>query len=81
MIDRHKIQGRQQRMFDPLLFKQVYGDGFVSKARLGERLYITYEAQITDTSITSKAEVKAAMEAKVSELLSADAIASTPPLP
>lgn len=58
------------KVFSPALFKQVYGDGFVSKARLGERLYIVYEAQITDTSISSKAEVKAAMEAKVLELLS-----------
>ena len=58
------------KVFSPALFKDVYGDGFVSKARLGERLYIAYECEITDTTISSKAEVKTAMEAKVLELLS-----------
>lgn len=52
------------KFFSPELFRKQYGDGFVSKARLGERLYIVYECTIKDTTINTAQDVKAAMEAK-----------------
>lgn len=52
-------------------FKRFYGNSFVKKSYYGGLLYMTYIAEITDSSKVTKSEVKAALEIKYKSLIGA----------
>ncbi|MBN1409384.1 MAG: Ig domain-containing protein [Spirochaetales bacterium] len=52
----------------PNTFRNLYGDGYVNKAKIGEQLFLVFQAIILESNTYLKSEIKTAAEMKFLEI-------------
>jgi hypothetical protein len=54
---------------EPDKFRETFGDGYVKKAQLGQRIYLLYQATMDKNSRYTEKEISVALELKVKDIL------------